>query len=317
MGAAAIPMNMALLWPGSRLGGEFADSYISSEMVSSFASLILLVVIALERVYSVFRPYRHRVLSRTPYWVGLFMSWFLAVIPVVFWVSPFISFRDRLLLILAFMAAVSIVIVVSYVTICLKLKTTRVEGLRRIRRVLRERKLAKTLAILAGVRLFTWLPFSIFSAFTYINLLFYTIMQRPFPEAFHHILCACKALHYSNSFMNPLIYSFRISQVRGALGKIFRGHIDEVAAPVGLRSSSRRRKIRGGNGGEDERRGAVAGLDSGVAGGEGGVGGGEGRGGGGECRREGGGDGMAGEGMVGERGGGEGGGGGRRGRGVE
>ena len=223
VGVAAIPMYMARLSPNSSLGDQLAHQHVSIEMVSSFTSLFLLAAIALERVYSVFRPYRHRVLSKTPYWVGLFMSWFLAALPVVFRVSPFISFRDRLLLILAFMAAVPIVIVVSYVTICLKLKTTRVEGLRRIRRDLRERKLAKTLAILAGVFLVAWLPFSIFSALSYINFLFYPILQGLSPEATHHILYACKVLHYCNSLMNPVIYSFRIPQVRSALGKIFRG----------------------------------------------------------------------------------------------
>ena len=37
--------------------------------------------------------------------------------------------------------------------------------------------------------------------------------------------------------MNPLIYSLRITQVRSALGKIFRGHSD-VAALAGLRRGS-------------------------------------------------------------------------------
>ena len=287
VGVVAIPMYMALLWPGSRLGGEFADSYMSIEMVSSFASLFLLVVIALERVYSVFRPYRHRGLSRTPYWVGLFMSWFMAGVPVAFIPDffPFISSWQHILLLLAFMAAVPTVIVVSCVAIWLKLKTTRVEGLHQ-RRDLQERKMARTLAMLTGVFLVTWLPFSIVNTLVRIDVDIDPILQGLSLKVSFHILYASKVLHYSNSFMNPVIYSFRISQVRSALGKIFHGHSDAVAAPGGLQMGLRRRD-KGGAGGGDEGGCRAEGGEGGVVGGGGvesreGVVGGGGEGGGDE-----------------------------------
>ena len=278
VGVAAIPMYMAVLWPGSRLGGEFADSYMSIEMVSSFASLFLLVVIALERVYSVFRPYRHRALSRTSYWVGLFMPLFLAAVPVAFFpgFSPFMSRWGHILLVLVFMAAVPIVIVVSYVAIWWKLKTTRVEGLHQ-RRDLQERKLAKTLAMLTGVFLVTWLPFSIVNTLLLIDFNIDPILQGLSFKVKLHILYASKVLHYSNSFMNPVIYSFRIPQVRSALGKIFCGHGVDVAAPGGLQMGLRRREMGDGNEGYDEGgEGGVERGEGGVGGGEGGMGGGEG-----------------------------------------
>ena len=49
--------------------------------------------------------------------------------------------------------------------------------------------------------------------------------------------------------MNPLIYSLRITQVRSALGKIFRGDSD-VAALAGLQRGSGGREMADCNGGE-------------------------------------------------------------------
>ena len=280
VGVAAIPMYMARLWPNSSIGGQLMHLHVSIEITASFASIFLLAVVALERVYSVFRPYRHRVLSKTPYWVGLLMSWFLAALPAVFRVLTFIPGRNRHLLTMAFMAVVPIVIVVSYVAIWWKLKTTRVEGLHQ-RRDLQERKMAKTLAILTGVFLVAWLPFSIMTGLARFG--FHFILQGLSLEDHHHILYTFKVLHYSNSFMNPVIYSFRIPQVRSALGKIFRGHSDELVAPGGLQMGVRRRGIEGGNGGEDEGEGDEGGRKGGSGGGEGGGGGS------GELGREGGG----------------------------
>ena len=121
VGVAAIPMYMAVLWLGGRLGAELRYSYMSIETLSSSASFFLLVVIALERVYSVFRPHRHRALSKTPYWVGLFMSWLLAALLVIFRLLPgfsdVISRKHSAPLVIAFFVVVPIAIIVSYLTI--------------------------------------------------------------------------------------------------------------------------------------------------------------------------------------------------------
>ena len=180
VGVVAIPMYMAILWLGSRLGGELRSSYMSIETLSSSASLILLVVIALERVYSVFRPHRRRALSKTPYWVGLIMSWLLAALQVIFRLLPgfsdVISYRKHSApLVIAFFVVVPIAIIVSYLTIWWKLRNIRVVGLQRSRG-LKERRMAKAMAILTGVFLATWLPFSIFATLLNIN---YVVLSYP------------------------------------------------------------------------------------------------------------------------------------------
>ena len=246
VGVAVIPMYIAILWLGGRLGDELRYSYMSIETLSSSASLILLVVITLERVYSVFRPYRHRALSKTPYWVGLFISWFLAALQVIFRLLPgfsdVISRKHSAPLAIAFFVVVPIAIVVSYLTIWWKLRNIRVVGLQRSRG-LKERRMVKAMAILTGVFLTTWLPYSIINILYYFHMEVHPILRGLSPEASRHIICTCKVLHYSNSFMNPLIYSFRIREVRRALDQIFRGDRGDVVALAGLQRGLRRREV--------------------------------------------------------------------------
>ena len=80
-----------------------------------------------------------------------------------------------------------------------------------------EVKLAKTLLLITGASLFTWLPFQI------VNFLF---------ELDVHIVIShnvwfmtrfiIKFLQFSNSLVNAIIYAFRIPEFKNALLKTFR-----------------------------------------------------------------------------------------------
>ena len=78
----------------------------------------------------------------------------------------------------------------------------------------REARLAKTLFIITGASLLTWLPFQI------VNLLLYFGAIRDFPYIYITIYII-KFLQFSNSLVNVIIYPFRISEFKNALIQMF------------------------------------------------------------------------------------------------
>ena len=77
----------------------------------------------------------------------------------------------------------------------------------------REVKLAKTLALITGTSLFTWLPFQI------LNILFALKVTQNF-HLIELTTFIIKFLQFSNSFVNVIIYPFRIPQFKRTLFQI-------------------------------------------------------------------------------------------------
>ena len=253
VGVAAIPMYMAILWEPNRgrIQRKMFFPWRLIEMSSSLVSIFLLAVVALERVYSVFWTYRHRVLGEAPYRWALSVPWLLVALQMACQFLQWYGFMSRVDLFLCIftgMLAAEVLIVVSYVAIWWKLKTTRVEGLHQ-RRNLQERKMAKTLAMLTGVFLVTWLPFSALYADRHVTGRLYPV----------DVLYAFKVLHYANSFMNPAIYSLRIPQVRTAIARMFCWRRERRVAPATLQMEGARCRVD-----QEGRRGREGGKTRGM-----------------------------------------------------
>ena len=227
VGAIAIPMYMALVWPGGDLQKIqiFNKSYYLIDLVSGLASLFALTLIALERVYSVFWPHKHRALTKIPYCVALLTSWclaaFQAVLLLLQW-NNLMTFEEFFFSMFSWMPIVVIVIIVSYCAVWIKVRANR-RGGQHVRRVEQENKMAKTLAILVGIFLISWLPFHSLNM-----VLFLCVPCRH--KCPLHLVYAMKLLHFSNSLANPVIYSFRFPEVRRTLALIFCRR-DHIVAP--------------------------------------------------------------------------------------
>ena len=223
VGAITIPMYMALVWPGTELGRNeiLRQSYDFVDLVSGLASLFGLTLIALERVYSVFWPHKHRTLTKIPYCVALLTSWCLATLQAVLYL---LTPEEFFFVVFSWMCFVVTAIIVSYCAVWIKVRDNR-RGGQHERRVEQENRLAKTLAILTGIFLITWLPFH------FVNAVWFLCVpcRSKFPV---YLVYATKLLHYSNSLANPVIYSFRFPEVRRTLVLIFcrRDHIPNVDA---------------------------------------------------------------------------------------
>ena len=71
----------------------------------------------------------------------------------------------------------------------------------------RNRRLTKTLLLVSILALLCWLPLII------LNILIY-ITKTSIPSEFYHMV---NVLNYSNSFVNPIVYVFRITEFQQAL----------------------------------------------------------------------------------------------------
>ncbi|EDO45964.1 predicted protein [Nematostella vectensis] len=79
-----------------------------------------------------------------------------------------------------------------------------------------DRKLAVTLFIVTAVYIITWLPFQI------VNMVVFFACSRVFPCSIMpaaNVVYFCKLLNFSNSFINPVVYSLRLPDFRVALRK--------------------------------------------------------------------------------------------------
>ena len=80
--------------------------------------------------------------------------------------------------------------------------------------VLREARFAKTLFLITGTSILTWLPFQILNLLAHFGLIRYF----SFINATIYIV---KFLQFSNSLVNVIIYPFRISEFKNALLQMF------------------------------------------------------------------------------------------------
>ena len=220
VGAVATPMYTLFLVPSAALAESvaFRHAYDFADVLLSFASLFGLTLIGLERAYAVFRPHKHRTLKRTTYIVALMVCWALASVqavlrlPLRMEASTIVYFFYSSF---TWLLLVTIVITASYLAVWMKMKAKNASRLNGVRSQ-RERKLTKTLIIVTAAYLISWLPFIA------LNALWFFCRTHCLPSAhIAHLIYSTKLLHYGNSFVNPIIYSFRLPRVRFTLVKMF------------------------------------------------------------------------------------------------
>lgn len=223
VGAVAVPMYMVFQWPQSIIARNraFMISYEAVDLLTGFASLFSLSIIGLERAFSVFWPHKHRAMGKCPYFAAVVVCWFLSSLQVLLHVLNERKIVDFTVFFYNMMFALSFVLVVmltTYTAVWYKVRARQLElsDRRRNSRVSieREQKLVLTLAIVTGVFFVTWLPFHL------LNIAMFFCVRCQSKVGINSIH-AIKLLHYSNSFMNLIIYSCRFPDFRRTLCQFF------------------------------------------------------------------------------------------------
>ena len=180
-------------------------------------SLTSIAVISLDRMHATFRPFRHRNIKKWVYWVTIGAIWVFAAVMSTVITLVYLRFGMQvplpLYLWLSYCCLCLLVICVSYTSIAVRYwcaARPQHHGA-----TSRQRKLTVTLLIMTIVSLLFWLPYLIF---TFVIL---TGRRSLSFQQMMRVRFILLLLFYTNSFVNPIIYTIRIPEFRKALIALF------------------------------------------------------------------------------------------------
>ena len=214
------------------------------DIFCGLASTFTLTIIALERVYAICFPLRHRTSTRRLYDVSICSVWILAtLLSSLYFFHEYNLIEHKVFfwfLILTFFISM-MVMLLAYFAIWMKghgpHKKFREESFdssdvgadrkvassssqyskgRERRAAENDRKLSVTVFIVTTVFILTWLPFHIVNLIVFLKCKTWPCPARPSTD----VINFCKLLHYANSFLNPVIYSLSLQDFRSTLKKI-------------------------------------------------------------------------------------------------
>lgn len=222
VGTFAIPMYLYHLVASWHKGRSvwMQHSFQIQKVVDVFlgcASIFTLTVIALERAFSVCLPHAHRHIKNKAYYILLGLIWFLSILVSCLrflYEEELLSINFFFYFMLVFFAFALLITCLSYVVIWyrMKFRFARRDSNKRSRE--QDKRLALTLFTVTIAFVFTWLPFQI------INIV--SFFCKPCQNMPHDVAYFTKFLHYGNSCVNPVIYSFLVPEFRKTLLNIFR-----------------------------------------------------------------------------------------------
>ena len=210
VGLFAVPIYMITVISESKLVPTVALDGV--DMFTGLSSSFTLTVISLERLFAITRPLRHRQLSSHSYAIAIATPWILslAVTSVrVLQRYSIVTHHQFLIVIIISLLTPLLTTCTSYCVIWRK-QSSRIQNGVRARR---EARLSKTLFLITGTFVLTWLPFQV--AVVVANLCV------PCRKMHIVIVFVLKLLQFSNSILNFLIYCLRIPDYRKAISQIF------------------------------------------------------------------------------------------------
>ena len=188
-------------------------AFIALDVFSGIASILHLLLISLERLYAIGWPVKHRVSSRRSYLLSAFMAWCIAFVATAMFVpeKSLTHFPRFLVLQLCFFIPLTL-ICITYIMmgIIVKFHTHDANSWNH----LKERKLILTIFFLIILFIAAWTPFMA------VNIITFLCVKCSIPN---NVVYLSKLLHYSNSAVNPLVYSYRLPEFKRAFYILLKG----------------------------------------------------------------------------------------------
>ena len=183
------------------------------------ASLVNLTAISLDRTHATFCPFKHRLVKKNIFGVVIVAVWITAGLIttgiVVTLFNQLSAFKESMHMYLSYFSIFLfclLIILVSYSSIAIKIicgNQPHHHGATN-----REKKMTKTLFIVTVASLLLTLPYVIF----HIHLLVSLVAVRfIFIETWFRLGLSAEVLFFANSFVNPVLYTFRMPEFKRAL----------------------------------------------------------------------------------------------------
>ena len=184
-----------------------------TDMFTGFTSIFTLAIISLERMYAIGWPFRHRALNTQAYVVAIAAPWIIAfTMATAEIVLQYVIIQPSSFKILLFICLSTPIVLTSIAYSVLWMKERSRLMPRQVQEA-RDLKLAKTVGLITGAFLVTWLPFQIL--FLVFNL---CISCHNVPPLIIYLI---KLLQYGNSVVNIVIYPVRNVDYRNSLFQMF------------------------------------------------------------------------------------------------
>ncbi|XP_078364446.1 somatostatin receptor type 3-like [Oculina patagonica] len=176
------------------------------------ASLLFLVLVSLERLYAVVSPLRQRASKTSMYFYFILASWissamlFLVIYPIFNHYSISITVKPVIFSVLQMLGLIIICVAYSIILVYSKKEDPRLQEHQRQQ----SKNLAKTIFIVAFLSVLTWLPHAVINILRYVAGIQEGEMYR-----------AGQVFRMANSFINPIVYCYRMPEFRNTLRKRF------------------------------------------------------------------------------------------------
>ena len=191
---------------GRHLSYSVGEQILIFDVTVIAASLLSLALISLERMCAILWPFRHRLSRKWYYLTSVGSVWTLAILNGV----ANINSNEQFSLFTVISSITPVVVIsVAYFAIWIKTRRHNLPG-QTSRSQEHDRRLAKTLCIVTGLSILFCLPSG-------ITLALYNYTQNIHSFGFQIPIVAL----YTNSFLNPIVYCFKMPEFKQALGKLF------------------------------------------------------------------------------------------------
>ena len=180
--------------------------FIALNVLSGTASLVTLLVVAVERCYVIVYPFPHRALTTRIYVNGVLVVWLMSILGAFIRLSPKV-FSNSVITASWFMtclAAIAVFAICCFYAVTWKLSKKEDPRKSRDKRE-QNKRLAKTLFIVTATSVVTWLPFV-------VTFVLPHHIRNQYVCAVHSASYVGRFTQLANSLLNPMIYCFRMPE---------------------------------------------------------------------------------------------------------
>ena len=207
LGGVCLPISVYVLGTRNRLLQELTSptSFLKIVVtVFSQASLINAALISAERFYATYRPLKHRTLTRQAYKLVILTVWILATLIHTVYLLPF--FTPLAVYTFLSLYALFLALTICGFNIGIWWKCQQKTTFHHQNRALQNPRLIKALLLVSASTSSSWLPTIIFNL---ISTFGYKMSEN--------ILLLTLFIHFTNSFINPIVYALRIPESSWAI----------------------------------------------------------------------------------------------------